>query len=176
MKTWVKVLLSLFIVFHLLAVLVLPNPNSILYRRLPILVEYGNLLAINTTWRFFSPNPLIKTVEYETYEYDDFYDVIKSESHLFPESVSGVGGREAFNRTMNYAMIASSRADWAQELLGPLLCKKHPNADEIAIYQVRNDLMAIEKAQLYENSDLLFEKIKERVTDIQCASLRKGSL
>lgn len=174
MKTAVKVLLSLFICFHLLAILVLPNPNSLPNRELPLLSTYGNLLAINTTWRFFSPNPLIKTVEYETYKYDDNYNVIETKEYKFPLSVEDIGGREAYNRTLNYAMIAVGHPDWAYQLLGPVLCRKHPEVDEIAIYQLRRDYVPIEKAQILESYEKLYEVIRDRVTDVSCKDLKEA--
>ena len=174
MRNWIKVLLSILICFHLLAILVLPNPNSILSRELPWLTEYGNLLFINTTWRFFSPNPLIRTVEYRTYRFDEDDNVVSSTEKSFPSADYAWGERETYNRTLNFAMIASSRAEWAQQLLGPVLCRQNPQADEITVTQIRRDFYALEKARLMGPGIPLFELKKQNLTTVVCDAKEGG--
>lgn len=169
----IKGLLSLGILFHLLAILVLPNPNSILSRELPVLVEYGNILTINTTWRFFSPNPLIRTIEYKTYNYKQGLNVPVEKEYLFPEPPEGfiesLLGREKYNRTLNYSMLISSRPEWAEAFLSKVLCEKHQEVDEIAVFQVHREFEPIEKARVMNSRyDSLVRVKKRRVADFTC--------
>ncbi len=139
-------------------------------RELPWLVEYGNILTLNTTWRFFSPNPLIRTVEYKTYEYEN--DIPTEQEFLFPEPPKGLlqslFNREKYNRTLNYSMLITSREEWAQAYLSKLLCRMHPKADEIAVFQVHREFMPIEKARFMQDYRSLMKTKRRRVADFQC--------
>lgn len=172
-----KVAASAALVFHLLAVLIFPNPNSIIFREMPFLSFYGNLLGLNTTWRFFSPNPLIRTVEYTVYSYDESAETFEaSKVWQYPESVEAVGNRETFNRLLNFAMLAANTAEWANALLGPILCRKHVSADVIALYQVKTEFLPIEKARMMQASgESLYTRHKEQVADIHCENHREMS-
>lgn len=148
MKIWVKALVSLALLFHLFAVFVFPNPESLLSRRTSWLVfPYGNLLGLNTTWRFFSPNPVMKVFEYEAYRYDESGDIVFEQKARFPESLEAAGSRETFNRLMNFAMYGSSREESIENVLKPYFCKKFPSA-EVSFYLIDYVLPSLESARL----------------------------
>src|SRR5579871_3993566 len=53
-----KALLSVWLVYHLFCILILPNGGSFLGRYSEkYILEYGNFLGINTPWNLFSPDP-----------------------------------------------------------------------------------------------------------------------
>jgi hypothetical protein len=57
-KNLIKVLASLFIAYHLLAIITFPMTWSIWGRTLdPYLAPYGNSFGMNVAWQFFSPLP-----------------------------------------------------------------------------------------------------------------------
>lgn len=156
-----RVLLSAFLIFHVTAILVLPNPESIIFRRVEkIFVNYGNLLGINTTWRFFSPNPLIRMFEYEVVENDAYAEyAVEVERHRWPASVEAVGTREGFNRRLSYAMIMMANQLYLREILAPYLCRFHPLAKALNFYAVHREFPSVEKAQTYVSGREDLEKM-----------------
>lgn len=57
-KNWVKILLSLFIVYHLMILIISPNFHSVLGKEFGFLfIKYANTLNISMPWQFFSPDP-----------------------------------------------------------------------------------------------------------------------
>ena len=170
MKPWVKALASLALLFHLFAVFVFPNPESLLSRQTSwLLFPYGNLLGLNTTWRFFSPNPVLKVFEYEAYGYDSNGDVNFEKKGQFPESLEQAGSRETFNRIMNFAMYASSRQDGVEKVLKPYFCKRFPKA-EVSFYLLDYQLPSMELAKL-EAGDFESMAKKRRVplSSVNCS-------
>ena len=163
-----KILLSLFLVFHVVAIFVLPNPDSILYREWQgVIATYGSTIGMNTTWRFFSPNPSLSTVEYE---------VVKSghepEKFRYPASVEQVGSREAFNRLMNFAIFMAATRENLEKFLHPYICKMHPDAEQIAYYIITNKFPTIENAQLRASSrEDLSVKARNPAGEFDCAKV-----
>lgn len=163
MKT--KIALSIFLIFHVLAIFVLPNPDSILYREWQsVFARYGSTLGINTTWRFFSPNPNLSTVEYEVIGMDH-----EPEVHRYPPSVAAVGSREAYNRLMNYAIYMAAGSRYLEDFLHPTLCKMHPGAAALSYYVISNRFPTIESAQLRASSrEDLSVKTRSRAGEFSC--------
>ncbi len=100
-----KVLLSFFILFQIAAVFILPNPEGILYRELaPVVVTFGNFFGLNTTWRFFSPNPAVRVLEYDLYTRDAAGNLqsvtFRHPRHLREEKFRGV-----YNRKLNKLLV-----------------------------------------------------------------------
>ena len=62
-----KVSLSVFICFHITTMILVANPSSLLSRMAPhFMISYASTLGLNTTWQFFSPNPMgERYLEYE---------------------------------------------------------------------------------------------------------------
>jgi len=58
LKGSLKILVSLWILYHLVGILIMPSPQSILVKNWAWLFRpYLNSLTINTTWNLFSPDP-----------------------------------------------------------------------------------------------------------------------
>jgi hypothetical protein len=166
-----KVILSVFIVFQLTCVFVLPNPDSIIYRELaPLVVTYGNFFDFNTTWRFFSPNPMVRLMEYDVFTPGPDGKLI-TESFRYPKSLEDEGSRENFNRKLNNAMYMMGRAEFLKDIFGPTICSWHPKADSIAVYMRGRVLPTIEKSKLTGGERIeLGEVERQYVADINCKS------
>ncbi len=170
----IKGLLSLALLWHLVAIVVAPNPDSILHRQLsPILLPYVNFLSVNTTWRFFSPNPMMRSLEYRAFTYTEDGDVIETESTPFPSVLQKSHSRESYNRRMNFAMFMTSRQDLMEGVLAPILCKRHPGAQEVGIYQIQHNFPPVEAARLESKFETtarkdLVQTVKVHMGDISC--------
>lgn len=162
-----KVALSLFVIFHVAAVFILPNPGSLLYNATQSVVQkYGTAIGVHTTWRFFSPNPLIKTLEYRVIgSPDDSSEVV----HRFPQDVAEVKNREGYNRVMNYSMFMAMSRETLEKHLNVHLCKKWPKATAIEYEIVGNEFSPIERAQRdgYDRS-MLLKQVRSNAGELEC--------
>jgi hypothetical protein len=155
-----------------MVVLLSPNPESIVHRILsPVFSGYGNFLGVNNTWRFFSPNPNLRILEYDARTYDEESDVSREETHRFPESYEAVGNREGYNRRLNFAMMVSGHFQALDKIMAPLLCKLQPWAQEISIYHLHREFPSVEKANTYgAGRESLSEVRRIHLRDVDCHS------
>jgi hypothetical protein len=169
-QTLLKAFLSLFIVFHIFAVVILPNPESIVNRVLsPIIVPYGSFLGVNTTWRFFSPNPLVRLLVYEVFS-RNADGVLEGKTYRYPRTLQEEGLRETFNRKFSNSMFMMARLEYITDVLRPSLCKWHPEAETIAISMTGRVLSSIEKTKFEgaKTRDELGTMQTQYLTDIHC--------
>lgn len=62
---------SLWLVYHLMVIVIMPQPLSLLYAPLkPYLMPYAHTLNLSNIWSFFAPNP----DHYSYFEYDVYYE------------------------------------------------------------------------------------------------------
>jgi hypothetical protein len=152
-----QILFSAFLIFHVTAIFILPNPESIIFRETEkIFLNYGNFLGINTTWRFFSPNPLIRILEYEVIDSNGNSDNVV---HKYPISPKADGSRESYNRQLNYAMYMMSNNDHLRDFLTPFLCRRHPEASSLTYYSVQREMPTVERAAQRSSSRENLEKL-----------------
>lgn len=174
---WKKALLSLFVVFQVSVVFVLPNPDSILYRETyKYFASYANTLGFNTTWRFFSPNPFMWVVEYDVIPDLDAWRGLEFETYRYPSSLQDVGTREGFNRRLNFGMFMTSQDRLLENYFGPFLCKRHPEAEIIAIYMVGRETPSIDRMKLEPSWSSITDIANIRrmkVKDFSCVSDEK---
>ena len=168
LSRFLRLVLSLFVVYHLAAVIIMPNASSLLGRKFSrYLTDYSNTLGINTTWQFFSPGPapvfyLEYDVEEANREGDDSSD---AKSYQLPPKRRASYYDELYNRTL-YSMrfFVLAPVDTFERFFVRWLCKKHPEAESLSIRTVGEPVVNIERAGGEESFDELSEKmpIKER--------------
>jgi hypothetical protein len=135
-KTWLQVILSLFIVYHLTVILVLANSSSFLARRLsPVIIPYANLLQLNTTWNFFAPDPahtmfLKYKIEFTDADGNDAKEPVIG--YIPPEKKHIVidSSKRRFLYALRFLLLDNSRM---QTILGPWLCRENPGATRVVI-------------------------------------------
>lgn len=165
-----QIFLTAFILFHLLSIFVLPNPDSILYRKLasPV-VTYGNFFGFNTTWRFFSPNPLIRIMEYKVFTPGSDGQLAET-VFRYPRDLKDEGSRETYNRKLANSMVMLMREDFLKEIIGPKICGWHPGAETVSISMKGRVWPTIEKSALMgeEKRHELGQIQTQHVMDINC--------
>jgi hypothetical protein len=168
-KPSVKIALSVFIVFHLYVVFVLPNPDGILYRASHAWISpYGNQFGFNTTWRFFSPNPAVKVLEYDVFT-RDINGELQGETFRFPQNLEQEDSRENFNRKMNFSMYMMSRNELLEKVLGPRLCQMHPGAESVSISMRGHEQPTIESSKFQGSERKNIGQTKTHyLTDVSC--------
>ncbi len=147
-----KVVLSIFIVYHLAAVIVLPMGSGLLIRELGrYFVPYANLLQMNTTWQFFSPGPSpIFYLEYTyLFETDDAGESSQSESEpkLLPERRTGFGYSDFYNRRLFSMRFFSLNEQRLARYLVPWLCRQNEKATSVSVRQMFGQIQGVERAR-----------------------------
>ena len=170
-----KTFLSLFAIWHIFSIFVLPDPDSVLYHHLTnSVVRYGNLIGFNNTWRFFSPNPLIRLLEYDIFTRGQNGQLHFLLSGRYPRSFNQEPNREIYNRKLDSGMYLMMQ-NKVPVTIGRVLCRQYANADTIAIYLRGREFPPIEKANLaFEGNRVtnLGDVVRQYMFDIHCADLR----
>lgn len=158
MNRGLKIFLSFLIVFHILCLLVLPNPTSILARYFPSwLASYANTAGIHYTWKFFAPNPgsealIIYEFTRNKDGYND-YDPLPDEleTYYWPPKDSLILW-ENLNRYLNYSFLASVSSERVQSYLVPFLCSRHKGIASIHLKSIHFIVPSMEKVRLHKQS------------------------
>ncbi len=167
-KQLLKILLSLFVVYHVLAVVVLSNGGSYLGRSWQsYLLPYANNLGLNATWSFFAPDPA-HTMYFEyVIEYADGRE--SSRGFFPPERQAFVNDTSARRLlyAMRYLILDPQKMDI---LLIPWLCRSHPDADRVFIKHLIQKIPSLDLAVLRmgESVESLREEIKTTQSESSC--------
>lgn len=151
-----KVALSVFILYHLLTILILPNSDSILSRKLSFLVTpYANVVGINTTWRFFSPEPS-PTIHF-VYDADMAEGgEVEPENNFWrergfvtgqwpPDHVDGML-TENVRRLVYHSRFTTLSRERVEKFMGSLLCRFYPKAQLVSVRAVVQEIPSIERS------------------------------
>lgn len=130
-----KAALSIFIVYHLFAVLLVPNGQSFLGSKSAKWVEpYVNLFEFTNNWSFFAPEPGPPPIYIE-------YELIDREGHSsefgrWPSLHNPYALRERQNRKIAAAEFMMSSEVRAEKMMIPYLCKEHNNVGSVRLWRV----------------------------------------
>lgn len=149
MKAAVKIVLSFFILFQVSAMLVLANNSSFLARKTEkIFFDWGNLIGLNTTWNFFSPDPA-HTMYFRILL--RFKDPEKdSEEFYIPEETDRISlesSKRRFLYAVRYMLLSPDRI---QNFLGPYFCRAYPDVDAVTIEPIFEMIPSLDRAVLGE--------------------------
>lgn len=155
MKTerWLKVVLSVFLLYHLCAVLLLPMGSGLMIRELGrFFIPYANTLGLNTTWQFFSPGP--SPIFYLEYSYvyaededesDGGYHRHESEVMFLPERRVGFGISDFYSRRLYSMRFLALNPERIQQYLAPWLCRQDRRAQTVTLRQRFEHVENVEK-------------------------------
>jgi hypothetical protein len=147
-KRCLKAVLSVFIVYHLTAIMILPMGSGLLIRELGrYFISYANIFDLNTSWVFFSPGP--SPIFYLEYRYtypseDDDDSLIESEAMLLPEKRVGFGISDFYNRRLYSMRFLSLDPQKMERLLVPWLCRKDPKAESVSVREIFGEVQSVE--------------------------------
>lgn len=141
-------LLGLFIYFVSMMI-VLGNGSSFLGRSLGhFFTPIANLVGLNTTWNFFSPDPAHTMYLRYVVHFEDEYGNPKQESFvsLFPPEETN-GDLRVHVRRMAYAMrFFSASTERLQKYFVPWVCKQHSGATRVQTEILFNRIPSLEVA------------------------------
>jgi hypothetical protein len=148
-----RILLSLFICFHLIVIVVLANGSSFLGRSLePGITPYGNVLGLNITWTFFAPDPAhTMFIRYIIYFDDESGNELQAplEGYI-PEEKDQIvvdTSKRRFLYAMRFLILDQKRM---KALLGPFLCRQHPGASSISLEEILEPIPNLDQSRFGE--------------------------
>lgn len=158
--------LSVFLVYHLSAVLILPMGSGIIIRELGGYVNrYANQLGFNTTWQFFSPGPSPTFYLEYSYGYPEGADLSAAEDpfeiHWLPERRKGFAWSDFYNRRLYSMRFMALDSDRTRKYLAPFLCRQNPMASTVTMRSVFERVDSVEKARV-GTSDDSFQDLSSR--------------
>src|SRR5690606_40348478 len=126
------------------------------------------LFGFNTTWRFFSPNPNVKFIEYEIFSRNAAGE-LEARTFQYPSQQDRELSVEIYNRKITNAMFVIARPEMHTALLQPYMCRLHPEAEQIAVYVKGRRFDSLEKSRLQGDSRSEIGTIEKiYVTDLYC--------
>ncbi|HWU42195.1 MAG TPA: hypothetical protein VN132_02115 [Bdellovibrio sp.] len=152
-----KILLSFWIVYHLFAMLIMPNVGSYLGRSTsPFIAPYANSIGMNASWNFFSPDPAyVMYIHYLVNFRDNDGNLIKeSVDGFFPEeknkSISSLFRKREFY-VMRYMVINPQRL---KTLMAPWLCRQYPQSTSVELEFVVETVPTLEQAAAFHGDNI----------------------
>lgn len=143
-----KSFLSIFLVYHLLAISILPMGKGLLIRELGRhFYTYANIFGLNTTWQFFSPGPSpIFYLEY-SFTYPEAADgsIEMSEPKLLPEKRVGFGVSDFYSRRLYSMRFLSLDEGRLEKYLAPWFCKQDLRAESVTVRQKFGEIQNVER-------------------------------
>lgn len=143
LNQFIRIAFSLFIVFHLIVIVVLSNGGSYYGRALsPYLTSYANVIGLNSSWNFFSPDPAnsmylrVSLLNGDDY-HEEFYPPGK-------EKFEWSGNQRRFLYFVRYMLVDPSRIE---SFLIPWFCKTHPGTERISVDFVIQPIPSLDKAR-----------------------------
>lgn len=143
---WLKLGLSLFLVYHLSTILLMPNSSSLLGRKTSwLFLSYANTMNFNTTWQFFSPGPSPTFyLEYEVEMPGDRESI--SAPLMYPPQRKGLVWDDAWNRRLFGMRFFALTDNQLERFFIPYLCRENPGAEAISSRGVVEKVEDIERA------------------------------
>jgi len=143
-RPFLKTILSLFILFHLSVVLLIPNPHSYLNQQLKwLFTPYANVLGIHVNWQFFSPDPG-QAIFFEI-EADIGQD--KNTTHYFPAIKNTTFWRQTQNRRIAVKNIIGKQPYLLSSILIPAISRQNPGYTNIDISLVTVKFPSLQEVQ-----------------------------
>jgi hypothetical protein len=135
---------------------VLPNPQSILFHSLPDFVsQYASSLGVQSSWRFFAPNPAIRRyLDIEVIPFDN-----EEESYFvqWPPEDREKYWSNAYSRRLYHSIKTSASEELVETYFKPWFCREHPKAHRFVVNVINHQVPHIEQAQLEESENSFVE-------------------
>jgi hypothetical protein len=168
-----KIILSVWIVYNVITLVVMPNAGSFLGRKFGTwLSPYANVVGLNASWNFFSPDPA------HTMYIKYYVEFLNSEGENLQEPVIGYFPAEKnqgvmdINRrrelyVMRFMLIGPNRL---QALFAPWLCRKYKGASSVHIEEVIETVAPLDEVLTVKDQSVsdLSREIQYANVDFRC--------
>lgn len=131
----IHAVLSIFLIYHLFAVILAPNIRTYLGTRASSLVApYIAFFELASEWGFFAPDPGPPPVYIEYEIYGAGGTSVKKGS--WPEKKDPFWIRERQNRRVGVARFLMAHPERIEKMMGPYLCHSHSEAHSIGLWRI----------------------------------------
>ena len=157
-----KFFLSLFILYHLAMILIIPHRRSMIHEyAMPYFPSYVHTLSLDTSWNFYAPNP----IDYYYFEYEVIDSKNKVGTFRWPPSRKEV--KRIYlnhNRLIYHArfFLTLHERNISQYFILPYLCNLHSEAVEITVKVMFKNRPHFKKAKVLEPSFLSVDNKQNR--------------
>lgn len=149
-----KAFLSLWIVYNIFTMLVMPNIGAYFGRTSSrFITPYANTVGLNASWNFFSPDPAhTMYIRYMVNYFDKEGNSLKEpiEGYFPPEKNRSVSSifrkRELY--VMRFMVIEPKRL---KVLMGPWLCRQFPGATSVDMEHIIETVPVLDQAVTFKN-------------------------
>lgn len=132
---FVKVGMSLWLVFHLFVIAFVPNAQNYLGMKLaPVIGPYANFFELTNAWSFFAPEPGPPPVFIEYELLSRAGDSLRN--GLWPDLNEKLIFRDRLNRRIAVAEYMISSEQRAEKMMAPYLCSRNPDAGSVRLWRV----------------------------------------
>lgn len=153
LKTTLKIFLSLWILYHLVGILIMPSPQSILVKNWAwIFRPYLNALTINTTWNLFSPDPGTATFLKINVISDKEESGVRS--FTWPRNADRSEPDSRHRRELYFVRYTIMNDMMIYKFLFPWLCRNNPDAQEIRLEVYTTIHPSLEQASTNRNLNI----------------------
>ena len=148
-----KVILSLWLVFHVLTMVIMPNANSFASRQFrDVVYPYSNVMGLTVGWSFFSPDPAhVLYLRYVVYFKDQDRESIEG---YFPKeknkAATDVRGKRDWT-VMRFMLLDHKRLG---VLMAPWICRQNPGAESVYLEYVMETVPPMDEAQSAVSKDI----------------------
>lgn len=141
-----KILLNLFVIYHLLVVVISPNISTYLGSRLsPFIAAYAGVLGLGSTWSFFAPDPGPPPLFLE-WEILGEHNSVTSSGQI-PEKDSPFWLVERQNRRFILARILYNENGRHLIIMGNYLCRLYPQSSGVRLWKSIYTIPTIEEVK-----------------------------
>ncbi|NUN07048.1 MAG: hypothetical protein HUU57_14970 [Bdellovibrio sp.] len=152
-----KTLLSLWIVYNIFTMLVMPNIGAYFGRTTSkFITPYANSVGLNASWNFFSPDPAhTMYIRYHVYfigpEGVETQEPIENYFPLEKNTPVLDLARKRDLYAMRFMVIEPKRL---KTYFGPWLCRRHPGASSVEMEHVIETVAMLDQAVTFKYEDM----------------------
>lgn len=153
-----KALLSLWIVYNIVTIVVMPNAGSYFGRITSRFIgPYANNVGLNASWNFFSPDPAhtmyIRYMVYfnEPTESGEEKDPIEG---YFPQEKNKMVSSVFRSRELYLMRFMIVNRTHLKNLFGPWLCRQYPGASSVDMEHVIETVAMLDEAAAFRNESM----------------------
>lgn len=146
---YIKALLSLWALYHLLVVIVMSNGGSFVGRLLQgYITPYANITGFNTSWNFFSPDPAhTMYFRYLVYFNDENGEPLQEEVEGFFPRLKNQGTFDPRERRELYLMhFFLLNPERLEKLFAPMICRQYPGATSLRVDFIIESIAPLDQA------------------------------
>lgn len=151
-----KLLLTIFAVYHVLVIVVVPSRSNYFNAPLgPFILPYANTLSLNVSWQFFAPEPG-PAVFWEAEAKQDGITIAKE---MLPEEENLFLLRTRYNRRVSMMRFLYTDFSRVTALFVPYICRRYPEATDVKVILSQVPFPSAEEVQAGRRvNDLLYRK------------------